>query len=105
MEKEDSFVRVKDLKKYFPIQGGLFKKTIGFIKAVDGISFSIDRGETLGFVGESGCGKTTMGRTILRLIEPTSGTILFDNIDITSLRGESLRQMRRHFQMIFQDPL
>jgi len=105
MDKGNNFLRVKDLKKYFPIQGGLFKKTIGFIKAVDGISFSIDQGETLGFVGESGCGKTTMGRTILRLIEPTSGTILFDNVDITGLQGEALREMRRHFQMIFQDPL
>jgi oligopeptide/dipeptide ABC transporter ATP-binding protein len=105
MHMGNNLVRVKDLKKYFQVQGGLFKKAIGFIKAVDGISFSIDQGETLGFVGESGCGKTTMGRTILRLIEPTSGTILFENVDVTRLGGEALREMRHHFQMVFQDPL
>lgn len=105
MKIKNNLVKVKDLKKYFPFQGGLFKKTTGFIKAVDGISFSIDMGETLGFVGESGCGKTTMGRAILRLIEPTSGTILFDNVDVTGLGGEALREMRRHFQMVFQDHL
>jgi len=101
----NNLVRVEDLKKYFPVQGGLLKKTVKFIKAVDGVSFSVDQGETLGFVGESGCGKTTLGRSILRLIEPTSGTILFENTDVTGLGGEALRQMRRHFQMVFQDPL
>lgn len=102
---ENELIEVKDLKKYFPIKGGLWKTTVGYIKAVDGISFSIVRGETLGFVGESGCGKTTMGRTILKLIEPTGGTIRFNGVDITGLGGEELRKMRRHFQMVFQDPL
>jgi oligopeptide transport system ATP-binding protein len=105
MPMKNSLVRVKDLKKYFPVKGGFFRKAVKFIKAVDGVSFSVDEGETLGFVGESGCGKTTLGRAILRLIEPTSGTVLFDDADVTQLGGKALREMRRHFQMVFQDPL
>ena len=88
---------VRNLKKYFNVHSGT-------LHAVDDISFTIEEGKTLGIVGESGCGKTTAGRTILRLIEPTSGTIIFDNVDVTKLNAKQLRYMRRHMQLIFQDP-
>ncbi len=98
-------VEVKDLKKYFPItQGIILQRHIGDVKAVDGVSFFIRRGETLGLVGESGCGKSTLGRTILRLYEPTAGEVWFKGVNLTALKGEELRRMRRHMQMIFQDP-
>ncbi len=94
-----------NLKKYFPVKRGVFfQKTIANLKAVDGISLDIQRGETLGLVGESGCGKSTLGRTIMRLYEPTSGTILFDNKDITTLPEHTFRSYRKNIQMIFQDP-
>lgn len=95
-------LKVENLKKYFPVRG-LFR-TIGYVKAVDGVSFEINRGETFGLVGESGCGKTTTGRTILRLIEPTSGRIIFDGKDITKLTGEGMKAFRRRAQIMFQDP-
>ena len=97
-------VQISNLTKYFPIRSGLLQRVTGAVKAVDGVSFDIAPGETLALVGESGCGKTTTGRAILRLIEPTSGGITFDGTDVLALRGESLRRMRRHMQIVFQDP-
>jgi peptide/nickel transport system ATP-binding protein len=100
-----NLVELKDLKMYFPIKSGVvLDRHVGDIKAVDGVSLEIRRGETLGLVGESGCGKSTVGRTILRLYEPTEGTILFDGQDITRLDESDLRPLRRRMQMIFQDP-
>jgi len=97
-------LEVKDLKKHFPVRGGIRLRTVGWVLAVDGVSFSIGRGETLGLVGESGCGKTTVGKTILKLIEPTSGKISLRSKDITHLRKTEMRDVRREMQMIFQDP-
>jgi oligopeptide/dipeptide ABC transporter ATP-binding protein len=97
-------VEVRDLVKHFPVRGGILQRTVAVVQAVDGVSFDIHRGETLGLVGESGCGKTTVGRLLLRLIEPTSGTIRFDGRDITSLKGSDLKAYRRRLQIIFQDP-
>ncbi|HHV80615.1 TPA: ABC transporter ATP-binding protein [bacterium] len=102
---EDSILlRVEKLTKLFPIRGGIFQRTVGYVRAVENVSFSIDRGETLGLVGESGCGKTTTGRSILRLIEPTSGKVYFKGIDITALSKKDLAPLRREMQIIFQDP-
>lgn len=99
-----ALLTVHNLKKHYPISRGLLGQTTGHLKAVDGVSFDIHPGETLGLVGESGCGKTTAGRTILRLIEPTSGEVTFKNIAVTTLKQKKLRELRRHMQIIFQDP-
>jgi len=95
---------VRGLTKHFPIRTGVLQRVTGAVKAVDHVSFDVARGETLALVGESGCGKTTTGRALLRLVEPTSGTVQFDGVDVLALKGESLRRMRRHMQIVFQDP-
>ena len=102
--KTEPLLQVRDLKVHFPVQHGLLSRVKAHVKAVDGISFSLAPGETLGLVGESGCGKTTLGRAVIRLIEPTSGSVHFNGEDITKLDGAELRSRRRGFQMIFQDP-
>jgi peptide/nickel transport system ATP-binding protein len=100
----DPLLVVRDLKKYFPVKRGVLARVVANVKAVDGISFGIVSGETLGLVGESGSGKTTVGRCILRLIEPTSGSVIFENTDILSLDSGDMRAMRRDMQIVFQDP-
>lgn len=100
----DVLVDVRDVYKYFPITAGIFSRHVADVRAVDGVSFAINRGETLGLVGESGSGKTTIGRCILRLLEPTSGQILFDGEDVTKFSRSRLRAARREMQIIFQDP-
>ncbi|WP_396222645.1 ABC transporter ATP-binding protein [Gemmatimonas sp.] len=95
---------VRGLTKHFPIRRGILQRVVGAVKAVDDVSFAVYRGETLALVGESGCGKTTTGRALLRLVEPTRGEVHFDGTDVLALQGESLRRMRRHMQIVFQDP-
>ncbi|TQS72065.1 dipeptide ABC transporter ATP-binding protein [Ornithinibacillus gellani] len=102
--KDDVLVDIINLKKYYPVHAGFFKRKVGDVKAVDDISISLKRGETFGLVGESGCGKSTAGRTILRLTDVTEGKIIFDGNDITKLSGAKLRKFREKFQMVFQDP-
>ena len=105
MAEQEVLLRVKDLKKYFPITRGIvIQRQVGAVMAVDGISFDVHKGETLGLVGESGCGKSTTGRTILQLYRPTAGEVYFEGTDLVHLKGEELRRMRRRMQMIFQDP-
>jgi len=104
MADNNVLVRVDNLVKHFPIMRGLFQKQVGAVRAVDGVSFEVKRGETLGLVGESGCGKSTTGRAVLQLYRPTSGNVHFDGADLTKIKGEELRAMRRKMQMIFQDP-
>ena len=95
---------IQNLKKYFPVRAGILQTVVGHVQAVDGVSFQIAEGETLGLVGESGCGKTTAGRTLLRLYEPSEGNILFDGQDVTHIRGRELRELRADMQIVFQDP-
>ncbi|HLE91676.1 MAG TPA: ABC transporter ATP-binding protein [Anaerolineales bacterium] len=102
--KGETLVEVNHLVKYFPVRAGLLQRVVNHLKAVDDVSFVVKKGETLGLVGESGCGKTTVGRTMLRLIEPTSGVIKFDDKDVLSLKPRDLKAVRRDMQIIFQDP-
>ena len=104
INNNETLLHVDDLKMHFPIYRGVFQRQVGAVRAVDGVSFDVKRGETLGLVGESGCGKSTTGRTILQLYKPTSGSVTFDGTDLVKLKGEQMRQMRRKMQMIFQDP-
>jgi oligopeptide/dipeptide ABC transporter ATP-binding protein len=101
---QNNLVEVKDLKTHFPIKAGVLSRTVGYVKAVDGVSFSIPAGKTLGLVGESGCGKTTVGRTLIRLLKPTAGTFTFDGQDVFLLPGDKMKQLRQDIQMMFQDP-
>ncbi|MEM5775266.1 MAG: dipeptide ABC transporter ATP-binding protein [Anaerolineaceae bacterium] len=104
MNQKDVLLNVENLVMHFPIKRGVFQRTVGYVHAVDGVSFDIRKGETLGLVGESGCGKSTTGRTILQLYKPTGGHVYFNDADLTMLKGEELRVLRRKMQMIFQDP-
>jgi oligopeptide transport system ATP-binding protein len=104
MSENKMLLKVDNLVKHFPIMAGVFQRQVGVVHAVDGISFDVRSGETFGLVGESGCGKSTAGRTILQLYRPTSGHVFFDNSDLVALKGEELRRMRQRMQMIFQDP-
>ena len=101
---KETLLQVDDLVMHFPIYRGVIQRQVGAVRAVDGVSFDIERGETLGLVGESGCGKSTTGRTILQLYRPTSGAVQFEDVDLVHLKGEELRKIRRKMQMIFQDP-
>ena len=100
----EELLSVSDLKVHFPIKKGVFSRIIGYVYAVDGISLTLKKGETIGLVGESGCGKTTTGMAILRLIEPTSGKVIFDEMDVSRIKKSQLRSLRRQMQIIFQDP-
>jgi len=97
-------MEVKDLKKHFPVKGGILQRVTGFVRAVDGLNLEIERGEVFGLVGESGCGKTTLGRACLRLIEPTSGEVRFEDVDLLNLNLKDMQKMRLNVQMVFQDP-
>jgi len=102
--KKEALLQVRDLKKYFPIRRGIFQRHVGDVKAVDGVSFDVYQGETLGLVGESGCGKTTAGRTIIRIYDPTEGQVMFKGQNLAKLSANAMREMRRSMQMVFQDP-
>jgi len=104
MDTGHTLVEVNNLVKYFPVRAGLLQRVVNHVKAVDDVSFFVKKGETLGLVGESGCGKTTVGRSMLRLIEPTSGSVSFEGKDVLSLKGIRLKEVRRDMQIIFQDP-
>src|ERR1051326_3992175 len=99
-----ALLEIRDLKKYYPVRAGVFRRASQHVKAVDGVTLAIEKGETLGLVGESGCGKTTLGRCVVRLIEPTSGSIAFEGRELAGLPASALRDSRRKMQIIFQDP-
>lgn len=103
-EVQEKLIRVEGLVKYYPVRGGIFRREVNQVQAVDGVSFTIQEGETLGLVGESGCGKTTVGHTMLKLREPTGGSVFFDDRDIFALDSEELKRIRRKMQIVFQDP-
>ena len=104
MEASTPILKTEDLRMHFPVKGGVFRRELASCKAVDGVSLSIEQGETLGLVGESGCGKSTFGKTIARLYEPTGGLIRFEGVDLASMSRGQLKPFRREIQMIFQDP-
>ncbi len=104
LNTNQDLVQVSHLKKYFPVRAGLMQRVVAQVQAVDDVSFVVKKGETLGMVGESGCGKTTVGRTMLRLIEPTAGSVKFDGKDVFTMKPRELKEIRRHMQIIFQDP-
>lgn len=104
MSENNNFIEVRHLKQYFPIKGGIFNGKVGDVKAVDDVSFTIKKGEVMGLVGESGCGKSTTGRTMLKLLEPTDGEMLYDGVDIFKLKGNELNKYRTKMQIVFQDP-
>jgi len=103
-EVSESLLQVRGLKKYFPVRGGVFLRHVGNVHAVEDVSFSVDRGKTLGLVGESGCGKSTVGQTILNLHNPTAGNIFYDGRDIATMNRAEIKDLRRNVQIIFQDP-
>ena len=103
-KENNNLIEIKDLVTYFPVYGGIFKRVVAHVKAMDGVTFNIKKGETLGLVGESGCGKSTVSHTIIRLIPQTSGSVFFEGTDVFKLEGEDLKEMRRNLQIIFQDP-
>ena len=99
-----ALLEIRDLKKLYPVRDGVFRRTSQYVKAVDGVTLAIEPGETLGLVGESGCGKTTLGRCVVHLVEPTSGSVAFEGLELAGLPAPALREMRRNMQIIFQDP-